>query len=91
MRLKYKFLIQEVAGSYMAVAVGEDAENYKDMIKMNGTAKRILELLQQGLNEDAIVEILLREFNATENDVRQSVETLLDQLRSQNLLIEEYV
>ena len=35
MKLKYNFVINEVAGSTVAVAVGDDAAKFKGFIKMS--------------------------------------------------------
>lgn len=88
MKLKYNFLIQEVAGIYMAVAIGEGAENFKGMIKMNGTAKRVFELIQQGLSEKDIIATMLEEYEASESDIQKSVDTMVNQLNSQNLIVD---
>ncbi len=88
MKLKYNFLIQEVAGTYMAVAIGEGAENFKGMIKMNGTAKRVFELIQQGLSEKDIIATMLEEYEASESDIQKSVDTMVNQLNSQNLIVD---
>lgn len=88
MKLKYNFLIQEVAGTYMAVAIGEGAENFKGMIKMNGTAKRVFELIQQGLSEKDVVATMLEEYEASESDIQKSVDTMVYQLNSQNLIVD---
>ena len=37
MKIKSGFLLEEVGGSYLAVAVGERAEEFKVLIKMNST------------------------------------------------------
>lgn len=88
MRLKYDFIIQEVAGTYVAVAVGNGAEHFKDMVKMNGTAKRIFELVQQGLPENDIVERMLCEYKGDVDVISQSVANLLDELRRKDLIVE---
>lgn len=88
MKLKYNFLIQEVAGTYMAVAIGEGAENFKGMIKMNGTAKRVFELIQQGLSEKDVVATMLEEYEASESDIQKSVDTMVNQLNSQKLIVD---
>ena len=88
MKLKYNFLIQEVAGTYMAVAIGEGAENFKGMIKMNGTAKRVFELIQQGLSEKDIIATMHEEYEASESDIQKSVDTMVNQLNSQNLIVD---
>lgn len=86
MKLKYKFIIQEVAGSYMAVAIGDGAENFKGMIRLNATGKRIFELIQDGQEPDAIVSTLMQEYDAPEAELRKSVNTLVENMKSANIL-----
>lgn len=86
MKLKYTFIIQEVAGSYIAVAIGEGAKNFKGMIRLNETAKRIFEHIQQGKEKEEIVSALEQEYEANEEDLRKAVNTLTDNLKNENLL-----
>lgn len=88
MKFKYKFIIQEVAQLYMAVAIGEGAENFKGMIKLNATGKRIFELLMEGKDVDAVVATLVEEYNAPEADIRASVVAFVDKLKQEGVVAE---
>ena len=37
MKIKDGFVLEEVGGSYLAVAVGECAGNFNGMVRLNGT------------------------------------------------------
>lgn len=87
MKLKYDFVLQEVGGLYMAVAVGEGAQAFKGMIRLNESAKRIFELIQEKDSEDAVVEALKEEYEAEEAILRASVDNVMGQLKKEGLLL----
>lgn len=88
MRLKYDFVIQEVAGSFIAVAIGTGSENFKGMIRLNNTAKHIFEFIQQGKNPQEIVQSILENFEVTEQQAQKATDDFLSQLQKSGLLIE---
>lgn len=88
MKLAYQFVIQEVAGSYMAVAVGPNAEDFKDMIKLNGTAKHIFTCLQQKKGVEEIVMSMSDVYEVSEPEARKSVESFVSQLRKAGVLVD---
>lgn len=86
MRLKYQMAVQEVAGTYMAVAIGDDARCYNSILKLNETGKTILEMLRQETTEDAIVTELMNLYEGEETLVRSSVAEIIDRLASEGLI-----
>ena len=86
MKLKYEFAIQEVIGNYVAVAVGDKADKFGGVIRLNDTGKRIFELIQQELDEDAIVAALAQEYDASDDALRAEVRKVVAELRSQDVL-----
>lgn len=88
MKLKYTFAIKEVLGMYLAVSVGEDNAKFDGVLRLNETGKRILELLQDGLEEETIVSILKEEYDATEEELRNEVKKIVDQLRDEGMIEE---
>lgn len=84
MKLKYNFVVQEVAGLYMAVAVGDKANEFSGVINLNDTAKFIFELIQQGLSEDEIISRLMVEYEGEPGDettFQQALDNLKEQLK----------
>lgn len=86
MKLKYNFSIQEVAGSYMAVAVGPGSENFSGLVKMNATGKQIFLLLQQGKNPEEIIETLKTTYQAEPGQIETAVSTFFQSLKDKGLL-----
>lgn len=72
----------------MALAVGDDSREYHNIISLNETARDIFRLIQEGNDEDAIVAQMLQEYDVTEDKLRPEVKALIEQLRSEGLLID---
>lgn len=88
MKLKYNFVLQEVAGTFIAVAVGDGARKFHGMMKLNESGKRIFELIQQEDDVDSVVKILSDEYEADPELLRSETEKILNCLRKENLLDE---
>ena len=86
MKLKFNFAIQEVLGMYLAVSVGDENNKFDGVLRLNETGKRILELIQDGLEPDAIVGTLKREYDTTEDVLRDEVKKIVEQLQSEGLV-----
>ncbi len=86
MKLKFDFVINDVAGSSIAVPVGENAP--KCYIKLNETAKIIFQLLKQDVSKDYIKAELKKQFSdADEKEINETVDEFTDKLAEQNYII----
>jgi hypothetical protein len=89
MKLRYKFVVRNVSGKPVAVAVGQDNERFNGMIKLNAGGEVIFKMLILGnLSSDEIVARFAAEFGISEDTARPSVLAFLDQLRKNDLLDE---
>lgn len=79
-------ILTEIDGQFYAVPVGEAAKRFSGMIRMNGTGKRIFELLAEGKDEDGVIRQLTEEYDVDETTARENVGAFLDKLRSAGLL-----
>lgn len=86
MKLKYQFAVRNVAGAYAAVAVGESSRVYHNVIGLNETGADIFGMIQEGLDEEAIVSRMLEEYEVTEDVLRPEVKRLIKQLQDEGLL-----
>ena len=87
MKLKSGFVLEEVGGAYIAVAVGANASNA--LIKMNGTGAFLWRLLDAGnMTEDSLVQALTEEYEVDENLARRDVSAFVIKLREAGLLDE---
>ena len=69
MKIKSGFVLEEVGGSYLAVAVGARAKEFSGLVRMNGTGAFLWELLSKGdMTRETLLEAMLGEFEV-ERDV----------------------
>ncbi len=89
MKLKYNFVVKDVAGKTLAVAVGNDNEMFNGMIKLNATAKFIFEMLSLNHHtEEELVSALKDEYGIDEATAEDAVCGFLATLRENNLIEE---
>lgn len=87
MKLKYNFVISEVAGKKVAVATGGDLASFNGFLKMNDTAAFIFELLKNEISEEEIVAKVKENFDGvTEEELKKYVADFLEKLRQEDVL-----
>lgn len=88
MRLKYTFEKMELNDKIIAVPVGDDADDYRGVVKMNGTAAAIFDLLKEDTTEEAIVAAMEKEYNVTKDVLNADVKLYIQAFREKGLLVE---
>ena len=87
MKLRYQFVIRNVGGNTVAIAVGEGSSCFEGIVKLNSSGELLFKLLSRG---DITCEELLSQFAAqcgtTVETVTPSVMAFLDQLQRNELL-----
>lgn len=83
MRLKSGFVLEEVGGTYLAVAVGERAEEFKVLIKLNSTGAFLWKIIsERDVTEKELVDELSAHYEVSvsvaERDVANFVRILAD-------------
>ena len=87
MKLKCKFIVNNVAGENIAVAVGKNS-GFKGYIRLNETGKDIFELLKKDTDRQKIIESLKKSYpDATESELAESVDGIIEKLNAAGLLI----
>ena len=88
MRLKSGFVLEEVAGTFLAVAVGERAEELKVLIKLNSTGAFLWKILaERDVTEEELVLALLAEYDVARDIAAADVHRIVEQLRENNIFI----
>ena len=87
MKLKCKFVINTVAGETIAVPVGAGSA-FKGYIRLNETGKDIFAALEKETDREKIVEELAKKYpDAGIEEIRGSVDDIIDRLSSAGLLV----
>lgn len=88
MKLKYTFVINEVADQMVAVPVGDDLGEFNGFIKMNDVSADMFELLKQDTDVEAMVEALKVKYtDATEDEIRENVVNFTDKLKEAGVIV----
>ena len=89
MKIKDGFVVEKVGGNYLAVAVGDRAEEINALIKMNSTGAYLWQLLSENdLTEAEAAGAMAREYGIDISIAERDVATFLTKLRSSGLLDE---
>lgn len=88
MKLKYNFLINEIAGNFVAVPVGDAMTEFNGMIKLNDTAAFIFEKLQNDISLDELVEVTATKYGCPSEEARENVVAIIEGLKAKNLLVD---
>lgn len=86
MKLKYEFVVREVADKTVAIPVGESTENFDCMITLNESGAFIFNLLKQEISKDDLLKAFLKEYDATKEQAEKTISAFLEKLQESNLL-----
>lgn len=87
MKLKYDFVVNQVAGETVAVSVGNTDGKFNGYIKLNDTGAFIFKALKNDTMRDKIISDLKNEYPDTdEADIVDSVNDIIEKLEKAELL-----
>ena len=86
MKIKSGFVIREIAGQSVVVALGEASKSFNGIIKLNETGRIIWDMLSVGAEKDAIVDKILSEYEIDRATVENDVENFTATLKENNIL-----
>lgn len=85
-KIKDGFVLREVAGKAVVIAVGEASRHFHGMIHLNKTAKCIWEGLKNGLDPDAIAQTLVDAFDVDLEQAKTDTQRLLQKMREAGVI-----
>ena len=88
MRLKYTFEKMKLNDQTIVIPIGDGADDYHGVIKMNETAAAIFDQLVKDTTEEAIVEFMEKEYNVTKEALNADVKRYVQAFREKGLLVE---
>lgn len=87
MRLKYTFETMKLDDLIVAVPVGEQANEFHGVVKLNEVAASIFELLKNEITEEGIIDALEIEFDATRSELTDDVKKCIELFSEKGLLV----
>jgi hypothetical protein len=86
MKLKEGYVLREVAGNYIVVAVGEAVKNFNGVINLNESAAFLWQQLLEDKTEEQLVTALLGEYEVSEEIAKRDVKAFVEKLNGAKLL-----
>ncbi len=86
MKIKNGFVVREIAGECVVVALGEASKIFNGIIKLNETGKIIWEELSVGSDKDAVVAKILSEYEVDRETVENDFDRFVETLKGANIL-----
>ena len=87
MKLRYEFAIMDMGGEFAAVPVGEDANKFHGMLKLNDVSADILEQLKKNTTPMKIHLHLKEKYpDSTDEEIAEKLVKFLNQLNHEGLL-----
>lgn len=85
MKLKYTFESMELDDRIIAVPVGDGAQDFRGVVKLNDSAAEIFDLLKQETTEEAVVEALKARYG-DDPEISSFVREAIDYLAQEGVL-----
>jgi len=78
MKIKEGFILRKISDTYVVVAVGEAAKDFKGMVTLNETGGFLWEKLAEGADADALKTALLAEYDVDEATAEKDVSKFIE-------------
>ena len=88
MKIKSGFVLRNICDSYVVIAMGERASEYKAMIKLNDTGAFLWEQLEQERTVEELSQAMIAEYDVDLQTAKEGIEAFVKALREGNLLVE---
>ena len=86
MKIKEGFVVREIAGECVVLALGQASQSFNGMIKLNESARILWDLLAQGCEKEDLVCAMLEQYDVEREIAEHDVERLVENLKGANIL-----
>lgn len=86
MKIKEGFVLREVAGSYVVVAVGKAVKTFNGIINLNDTGALLWKELEKGSDLNGLKSALLAEYDVDEKIAEIDTKKFLDKVTEAGLV-----
>ncbi len=86
MKIKKNFILREVAGTFLVVAVGDAVKKFNAVINLNETGAFLWKALENETTEEGLVLAITSEYNIDKETARRDVSAFIQRLKEANLL-----
>ena len=85
-KIKSGFVVREIAGQSVVVALGAASKSFNGIIKLNETGRVMWDILAQGAEKDDVVNKILSEYDVDRAPVEKDFDSFVTTLKENNIL-----
>ena len=86
MKISNKFVLRQVAGTWIVLPVAEKTVNFNGMLTLNESGIMLWQLLEKGSTREALAEALTNEYDVTYAEALADVDEYIDKLERSGCL-----
>lgn len=86
MKIKQGFMLREVAGNYVVVAIGEASKNFNGVINLNESGAFLWKKLAEGISKEDLLKALLDEYDVPEEIAVRDIDNFITKLKGSDIL-----
>ncbi len=86
MKIRDGFVVREIAGQCVVIALGSASKDFNGMIKLNSTGRFIWEKLSVGAELEDIVEAMMSEYDIDADIARRDAMAFIEKLQGADIL-----
>ena len=87
MKIKSGFVIEQVGDGYLAVAVGDRADEFSGLVRMNSTGAFLWKLIEEkDMTKEELLAAVVAEYDVSEDIVRLDIDRFEKQLADGGIL-----
>lgn len=87
MKIKNGYILRQVAGNSIVIAVGDEAVNFNGIITINTAGTFLWELLEKGATKEELLEAMLKEYDVDAETAKKDIDEFVEKLSKADLLL----
>lgn len=88
MKIKNGFVLRDVGGQAVVIAVGEASKTFHGMINLNVTGKEIWQGIESGLDVDQMVKKMVETYEVEPDKAREDIQAMVDKMKNAGIIVE---
>ena len=86
MKIKSGFVVREIAGQSVVIALGQAGQIFNGLIKLNETGRLIWDMLVTGAEREEIIDAMSEAYDVDRAILAQDCDAFLQTLQEKNIL-----
>lgn len=86
MKIKEEYILKEVAGNFIVVAVGNAALDFNGVITLNETGAFLWNKMNRDITEEELAEALMNEYEIDKDSADKDISRFINKLKEADIL-----